>query len=465
MKNTCQHGEKEIRPFGIRDSISYAVGDIGCSFSFALKNLMAIFWTQYMGLDLWYSALLIVVQIADAIADPLIGSMIDADRREYRRNKFLVYMGFGSVGLAVGGAISFIPVPNAPLLIKMLIFVSGYVIWNAFYTIVNVPYGSLLPLISADPADRASLSAWRSVGAVIGNMLPTLLLPFIIYNEENDLMGKRVFFAAIVMGVLGYFSFRYMTGMTVIREHPAIGREPRKRMSILMAMKRFFRNRPAVGVTIAAMGMFLAVNGGAAAVTVLFQSYFDNVAASGIVQVMAMLPILFFTPFVRRAVKLGKKELAVFGALVSVLAYALMLVLPITPDGKGMLFYVLCQLLGNLGTGIFGTVSWALMADSIDYGEWKEGVREEGIIFSLHSFFRKLSQGLGPALVLVMMTVLGYVGERGGSQTDAVALRMRYLVAALYLVGSLIQLLGLAVVYNINKKTLAQMNAARRERK
>ena len=465
MKNTRQHGEKEIRPFGIRDSISYAVGDIGCSFSFALKNLMAIFWTQYMGLDLWYSALLIVVQIADAIADPLIGSMIDADRREYRRNKFLVYMGFGSVGLAVGGAISFIPVPNAPLLIKMLIFVSGYVIWNAFYTIVNVPYGSLLPLISADPADRASLSAWRSVGAVIGNMLPTLLLPFIIYNEENDLMGKRVFFAAIVMGVLGYFSFRYMTGMTVIREHPAIVTEPRKRMSILMAMKRFFRNRPAVGVTIAAMGMFLAVNGGAAAVTVLFQSYFDNVAASGIVQVTAMLPILFFTPFVRRAVKLGKKELAVFGALVSVLAYALMLVLPITPDGKGMLFYVLCQLLGNLGTGIFGTVSWALMADSIDYGEWKEGVREEGIIFSLHSFFRKLSQGLGPALVLVMMTVLGYVGERGGSQTDAVALRMRYLVAALYLVGSLIQLLGLAVVYNINKKTLTQMNAARRERK
>ena len=465
MKNTCQHDEKEIRPFGIRDSISYAVGDIGCSFSFALKNLMAIFWTQYMGLDLWYSALLIVVQIADAIADPLIGSMIDADRREYRRNKFLVYMGFGSVGLAVGGAISFIPVPNAPLLIKMLIFVSGYVIWNAFYTIVNVPYGSLLPLISADPADRASLSAWRSVGAVIGNMLPTLLLPFIIYNEENDLMGKRVFFAAIVMGVLGYFSFRYMTGMTVIREHPAIVTEPRKRMSILMAMKRFFRNRPAVGVTIAAMGMFLAVNGGAAAVTVLFQSYFDNVAASGIVQVMAMLPILFFTPFVRRAVKLGKKELAVVGALVSVLAYALMLVLPITPDGKGMLFYVLCQLLGNLGTGIFGTVSWALMADSIDYGEWKEGVREEGIIFSLHSFFRKLSQGLGPALVLVMMTVLGYVGERGGSQTDAVALRMRYLVAALYLVGSLIQLLGLAVVYNINKKTLTQMNAARRERK
>lgn len=453
--------KREIRKFGLRDSISYAVGDIGCSFSFTLKNLLAIFWTQYMGLDLWYSALLVVIQIADAVADPLIGAFIDADRRTYRRNKFLTYMSLGSVGLAMGGAISFIPVPNAPLVVRMIIFVAGYVIWNAFYTLVNVPYGSLLPLISSDPADRASLSAWRSVGAVVGNMLPTLILPFIIYDEKNDLIGRRLFFAAIVMGILGFFALRYMTGTTVLRVQTNVVIEPKTKKGLFSSMKSFFRNRPAVGVTLAAMGMFLAVNGGAAAVTVLFQSYFDNVAASGLVQVAAMLPVLFITPFVRRAVKYGKKEIAVIGALVSAVAYGLMLILPITPDGKGILLYVFCQLIGNLGTGLFGAVSWALMADSIDYGEWKTGKREEGIIFSLHSFFRKLSQGIGPAIVLVVMTSLGYVGENGGAQTDAVAIRMRYLVAALYLLGALVQLLGLAFVYNINKKTLSRMNEAK----
>ena len=461
MEKRVKDIDRGKRGFGLRDSISYAIGDIGCSFSFALKNLLAIFWTQYMGLDLWYSALLIVIQIADAVADPLIGTFIDGDRRTYRRNKFLTYMSIGSLGLAVGGAISFIPVPNAPLIVKMIIFVAGYVIWNAFYTLVNVPYGSLLPLISSDPADRASLSAWRSVGAVIGNMLPTLILPFIIYDDKNDLIGQRLFFAAIVMGLLGFFSLQYMTRSTVLRVQTNVVTEPKPKKGLFSSMKSFFRNRPAVGVTIAAMGMFLAVNGGAAAVTVLFQSYFDNVAASGIVQVAAMLPVLFITPFVRRVVKYGKKEIAVIGALISAAAYALMLILPITPDSKGMIFYVICQLIGNLGTGLFGAVSWALMADSIDYGEWKTGKREEGIIFSLHSFFRKLAQGIGPAIVLVVMKILGYVGENGGAQTDAVAFRMRYLVAALYLVGAFLQIFGLAFVYNLGKKTLSRMNEAK----
>ena len=84
--------EKGNRKFGIRDSIAYAAGDLGCNMSFALKGTMSIFWTQFMGMDLWYALLLIVVQVWDAINDPLIGSIIDADRRKYKRNKFLAYI-------------------------------------------------------------------------------------------------------------------------------------------------------------------------------------------------------------------------------------------------------------------------------------------------------------------------------------------------------------------------------------
>ncbi|MBQ9123584.1 MAG: MFS transporter, partial [Lachnospiraceae bacterium] len=140
--------KKQFRKFGIRDSIAYALGDFGCNMSFALKGTMAIFWTQFMGLELWYSALLVLVQVWDAINDPVIGSMIDADRRQYKRNKFLQYIWFGSIGLIVAGALCFLPFPNAPLWAQMIIFVCGYVIWDAFYTIANVPYGSLLSLIS-----------------------------------------------------------------------------------------------------------------------------------------------------------------------------------------------------------------------------------------------------------------------------------------------------------------------------
>ena len=141
------------------------MADIGCNMSFALKNTLAVFWTQYMGLELWYSLLLVIVNIWDAINDPLIGTVIDSDRHKYKRNKFLAYIRFGSIGLIFSGAVCFIPVPNAPIWVKILIFVSGYIIWDAFYTITNVPYGALLSLISKKSEDRASLSAWRSVGS------------------------------------------------------------------------------------------------------------------------------------------------------------------------------------------------------------------------------------------------------------------------------------------------------------
>ena len=273
--------EKTHRKFGIRDSIAYAAGDFGCNMSFALKSTMAIFWTQFMGMDLWYSLLLVIVQVWDAINDPLIGSMIDADKRQYKRNKFLQYIWFGSIGLIVGGACCFLPFPNAPVWAKFIIFIAGYVIWDAFYTVANVPYGSLLGLISDNEGDRASLSAFRSVGSLVGNMAPMVILPMIIYDANNQLVGERVFFAALLMGFLGFLCFQFMIKNTVIRVDTDVelSEEPVK-FNVVKAMSNFLKNRPAVGATIAAMGMFLGQQGAATAVTVVFQSYFKNAQIS-----------------------------------------------------------------------------------------------------------------------------------------------------------------------------------------
>ncbi len=458
-KKAVQLDENGKRKFGIRDCLAYAAGDLGCNMSFALKGTMAIFWTQFMKLDLWYSLLLIIVQVWDAINDPLIGSIVDADKRKYKRNKFLTYIWAGSIGLIVGGACCFLPFPNAPVWARMIIFLAGYVVWDAFYTVANVPYGSLLSLISDKPADRASLSAWRSVGSIGGNMLPMIILPFIIYDADNNLIGERVFIAALVMGVLGFICFQFMIRNTEIRAEQDVKLDDQPRFNVLEAMRDFVKNRPAVGATLAAMGMFIGMQGATTAVTVLFQSYFKNVQASGIVQMFAMIPIVVFTPLARKmVVKYGKKELATVGAICSLIAAALMLVLPISPDGKGVAIYVVCQLINSLGMGIYSTVSWAMMGDAIDYNEWKTGKREEGTVYALHSFFRKLAQGVGPALVLAIMVALGYVGANEGNQTMEVATNMRYLVPATYIFSALMQFIGLSLIYNLDKKSLAKMN-------
>jgi GPH family glycoside/pentoside/hexuronide:cation symporter len=220
-----------------------------------------------------------------------------------------------------------------------------------------------------------------------------------------------------------------------------------------------------------------------------------------------MIPILVFTPLARKmVVKFGKKELSIVGAICSIIGAAGLFI--VVPNSKelDLVLYVVCQLVYSLGLGIYSTVSWAMMGDAIDYNEWKTGEREEGVVYSLHSFFRKLAQGLGPAMALLIMAPLGYVNnayelkdgtvvgpflykilEDGSYEVSnvlnplydpklaesivpsffdaATALNMRYLVAALYLVAAIMQFVGLALVYNLDKKTLATMNEELKARK
>jgi GPH family glycoside/pentoside/hexuronide:cation symporter len=181
----------------------------------------------------------------------------------------------------------------------------------------------------------------------------------------------------------------------------------------------------------------------------------------------SMLPIIVFTPMARKLVtKFGKKELSIAGSICYILGGMVLLlaplgILPVSEGNTGLdlIVYIVAQLIMALGLGIYSTVSWAMMGDAIDYNEWKTGAREEGTVYSLHSFFRKLAQGIGPALVLVIMVALGYDGKNEGNQLWEVAVNMRYLVAGTFLFSAILQFVGLGLVYNLDKKTLAKMTA------
>ena len=156
MANATTANGKSLRKFGVMDKLSYAAGDFGCNMSFALKGTLTIYWTQFIGINqVVMAGLLLLVQVWDAINDPLIGSMVDADHRHYKRNKFLAYINVGGIGLTVAGALCFLPVQGLPDIAKIIMFVAGYIIWDACYTVANVPYGSLLSLITDEPVQRS----------------------------------------------------------------------------------------------------------------------------------------------------------------------------------------------------------------------------------------------------------------------------------------------------------------------
>ena len=467
------------RKFGMRDKVAYAAGDFGCNMSFSLKGTVQTFWLVFMMMETGLlSALLLAVQIWDAINDPLIGSMIDADRRKYKLGKFKTYILIGAIGLLVAGALVFIPVPNASTVIKAIVFVLGYIVWDACYTIANVPYGSMLSLVTEDPGERAQLSTWRSIGSMFGNLLPNIILPMIIWekvvdengnpvlNEETgeqvqNLIGERVFVAALLMGVLGFIAFLFMIKKITIRvDENTVKTNETEKFNVIAAFGNFMKNRPAVGATLAAMGMFLGMQSAMTATSIMFAIYFGMAKLSGVVQLIGFLPMLIFMPFIKKIVgKWGKKEASVAGTVVSLFGGVLMFVFPMIPNKMiALVIYMVALSVFGLGMGIYTCVSWALMADAIDYNEWKTGKREEGTVYSLHSFFRKLAQGVGPSVVLLLMGALGYNSKLGvGAQSASTAYNMCWLVAALYMFSAIMQFIGLAVIYNLDKKTMAKM--------
>ena len=487
-KRPVKLDEKGYRKFGMIDKIAYAAGDLGCNMSFSLKNTVQTFWLAFMMLETGLlSVLLLLVQIWDAINDPIIGAMIDADRRQYKRGKFKQYILVGAIGLLVAGAAVFLPFPNAATWIKAILFILGYMLWDAFYTVANVPYGSMLSLVTENPGERAQLSTWRSIGSMIGNMLPSMILPAIIWRKEfnpdgtplinpetgvqvETLLGNRVFIAALLMGVLGFLCFLFMIKKITIRvdENTVKAGEDAPKFNVFKAFWNFLKNRPAMGATLAAMGMFLGMNSAATATTIMFATYFGMAQLSGLVQMIGFIPMFFFMPFIKPLVnKFGKKEASVVGMLVSAFGALIMLVFPLIPNKMlSLVVYLLGLVFFGVGMGVYTCVSWAFMADAIDYNEWKTGKREEGTIYSLHSFFRKLAQGVGPSVVLFVMGLLGYVSKLGtGGQSLATSHNMCWLVAGLYAFSAVLMIVGVGVIYNLDKKTLNQMNAELAARK
>ena len=512
MKKEIQLDKNGKRKFGTIDKVAYAAGDFGCNMSFSLKGTVQTFWLVFMFMNSkLLAALVLVTQIWDAINDPMIGSLIDSDRRQYKMGKFKTYIFIGACGLLLAGALVFIPLPESirmsqetfHVVLKSAVFVLAYVVWDAFYTVANVPYGSMLPIVTENKVEQAQLSTWRSIGSMLGNMVPMMILPMLIWKkvtydgtgiiplldgthhinpetkqpyqigeqminpltgaEVEQLLGERVFWAALIMGILGFAAFMFMIRKITIRvdENSVVTNEKTEKINIVKSFGKFMKNRPAVGCTIAAMGMFLGMQSASTANTIMFATYFGKASLSGVVMIIGFLPMFLFMPFIKKIVdKYGKKEASVAGTLLSLVGGAVMVVFPIVPRSVALIVYMLGLVIFGVGMGIYTCVSWAMMGDAIDYNEWKFGTREEGTVYSLHSFFRKLAQGVGPAAVILIMGWLGYDEKLGTiGQSAQTASNMCWLVAILYLFSAVAQFIGLAVFYNIDKKTLATMTA------
>lgn len=438
----------DIRPFGMRDKIGYAFGDMGCNFSFQLvSSYMYLFYTQCIGLSAKNWAWIIVVsKVWDAINDVLIGNMVDR-KRISKKSKFMPWISIGSVALVVFSIMIFTPVQNFSQIGKILWCLLSYCLWSVAYTLINVPYGSLHSVITEDPKQRTTLSTFRSIGASLPAVL-VMILPKIVY-KDNMLSESRLFIVSAVFSVAAFIVFFAMQKMVTER---VVREDKIEKVSYISTIKSYFTNRAMLGITIATVAVVIFYNSSMSVNNLVFQFYFNDASKSTFAMIASYIPLVAFMPFASNIVaKIGKKKLISLSGLVSVVAGIIMLFLPITADTKGIVIYVIGLMFVNTGCCVFQIIVWAIVADCIEASYRKKGVREEASLYALYSFFRKLSQGIGSAVVALALSSVGY-DENAQIQAAGVGSNIKNLYIVLLVIGLAVMAASMWFVYNIDYK-------------
>lgn len=445
------------RLFGIRDKIGYALGDFACNLSFTLiSTYMMLYYMQYMHVkETDWAWIIIVGKLWDAINDPIIGGL--TDRVKIGKSKYKSWISIGSIGLVIFTTVIFLPVPEASYTVRILLCLLSYMVWSVFYTMVNVPYGSLHSAISDDPNHRATLSTFRSVGAGV-SMLIIMLLPSFVYDSNENLKGEMFVWLALGFSVVAFLSLIGVNKLTTERVNTSQPIE-KKKQNYFQVLLAFAKNRPIWALTIASMAQAICFVGANSMNQIVFQSFFRDTSILTVVTIVSYIPMVAVMFILSKLVaKFGKRNCVIVSCAISLVGAIGMLVFPFkytqvgaSVDVVSIIVWTVLLMIANIGNGLFGVIVWAMVVDCIDYQNIKTGQRDEGSIYSLYSFFRKLAQGIGSSLVAMVLAWLGYKKELGGSQPYEVAADIKTGYVLFLLIGLAVMLISVLAIYNINK--------------
>lgn len=452
-----------IRPFGILDKLGYAMGDMGCGFSFQLvSTFMQLFYLQYIGIRTEdYAVIIFISKLWDAINDVLIGNMVDT-KRISKKSKYMPWIILGGITLVIFNVMIFAPVTEFSYAGKYVWCLLAYCLWSVAYTMVNVPYGSLHSVITDDPQQRTSLSTFRSIGAALPAIVIMIVLPNIVYSTEvnaageevQNLKGETLLPVAIILSVIAFF---VLWGTTKLVKERVVRTETGENVTgakaFFSAFKSFFTNRAMVGATVATVAQVALFNSTMSLNNMVFQYFFKDASKISLAMVGSYVPMIVVMAFIGKLTKrYGKKTVCTIATLISSVAGLVFLFVPMQPNTTGMIVYIVALMLINAGNCTFQITVWAIVADCIEISYRKSGKSEEGSLYALYSFFRKLSQGIGQALVSLGLGLIGFVEGENAVQPEGFGDNVKTLYIALLAIGSVIAFLALRFIYNISKK-------------
>ncbi|MEM7369382.1 MAG: MFS transporter [Bacteroidota bacterium] len=421
----------------LRTNLGYGIADFGQNLLFQTVGIYLLsFYTDVAMLSAAFAGnLFLLTRIWDGINDPLMGYLAQRTRSRWGTYRpWLLWMAF-PVGISF---VLLFLVPDVSQEGKQWYAIITYVVFTMAFTAMNIPYGTLTAVMTPDYAERGRLTGYRMTFAMVGAILAGYAFLTISGKWEDASQGyfwAACLFALILIITLGI-------GFFTVREELTTQIVPSLSLSTSWAALR--SNRPFWMLSITFGSCFVAY-----AVFVSILPYLgryllgdEEVTANLLLVVMgttaASIPVWTWL-----SKRIGKKAVFLAGASFYILAMAGLFFLE--SDQHTLVYgWLLIHGLGN-GAAVF--TSWAMIADTIEYGQWKSGIRLESMIYGVYGFFIKLGIGIGIWLAGQGLSLGGYVAN--GEQSEEALRSIRLLVSLVPLVWIVIAVIAM-MAYRID---------------
>ena len=447
--------KKQIRPFGVKDEIGYVFGDMAGSFvNLFVDAYFLIFCTNVLGISAgWMGTLFLVARLWDAINDPIMGSFPDRWMIGKSGDKFKPWIKIFMLPLALSGVLCFFNVPLEGIALHAYV-AFAYVLYGMSYTGTSMPFGAMASVVSDDPIQRSKLSRARSIGGTIVGIVGLSIVPVVCFDKQSNILPERFTLIAVIFGVLSIISYFVLLNLT--QERIRQNSEKAEKFNYGKVLKATVHNRPLIGVMVATLGSMLFITGSNQVRSYIFKEYYARTDVMSIIS-LATIPILVICfPLVPKLVaKFGKKA-TLMAAIISSTIFS---VIPVVMEIKNVYVYSALVVLGTIGQTVFTMLIWALVTDCLDYSEWKFNERSDGSMYSLYTFSRKIGSTIASTGVSFGLAAIGFVSGSNVVQTAEAVNGIYFLVNIIPVVTCILELVGVGLIFNLNKETTERMYA------
>lgn len=464
-----QSENNRSRPFGLRDKVGYMFGDIANNFTFIFAStFLMVFYTKVLGIGGgMVGTLFLAARFVDAFTDVTMGRIVDA-MPPRADGKFRCWIRWISGPVALASFLMYqTAMVSAPMAWRIVYMYVTYLLWGSiFYTAVNIPYGSMASAITEEPNERTALSTFRSIGAALAGLIVGVGTPVFLYT--TDAKGNQIVRGGAAFTVIaGIFSLLtivcYLICYRMTTERVKVDkRTDAKKLTLSETLREIAGSRPLLGIIGAAVFLLLGQLLINTMNNYIYPDYFGNAKGISIFTLLStVVTLVVIAPLsVPLSKRFGKKEASAAGMLFSAMIFILMYLLRIT----NMWVFLVLSLLGYLGMGFFNTVIWANITDVIDAEEVKNGQREDGTVYAVYSFARKVGQAFAGGIGGWALEFIGY--------ESASAVQPQHVLTGLYTTATLIPAVGFLVValllwfvYPLDKKTVEENVAELKRRR